>query len=543
MNWGHTSASQIKTYKSCPRKWYRESILGERQPAGPAALRGQAIHAELEKYLEHGTLPDDGTARALARMLPEGGTIPAEQIEKEFLWTPPDWEVPAKGFVDLCLPPNEIIDHKSTASLNYALTEQEARRDPQALIYAGVAFAGALGVSFSNQTLRFRLNYATTRGAIKTRSVYVDLSPEEVLEGLDSIRSNVITQQYDLSTCNEAWDKIKPDYSACDKYGGCPFRQDCQRVVRPQIQEVLTVGNVNSFKEALERRKAQKQSKPISCETPEPIRPQRAELDILGSQYQTANPPDGLPDGATIAPQEHTKQKAPRYEGRTITSLKAPELKDAVRAVAKELTESQRSQVPNGVEPQGTKSDNQARLIAMLKIINNPQSEKKMASENTATDTQSIFWSIADTTAQEQKNTNLSTPAATSLHIPPAPVPPPQPSTAPAQETEETNRGYPPSWDTPKETYVLVDAHCTGAVELELCMRELIEEIENRYEMPISVIKYNEGWKELAALISSRGWFHCHLPEMVRIDSSSPLWVNCSHAIVPLASRVIRGTR
>lgn len=537
MSWGHTSASQIKTFRSCPRKWYRESVLGERQPAGPAALRGQAIHAELEDYLEHGTTPKDGTAQALTRMLPEGGTIPAEQIEVGFLWTPPEWKAPAKGFVDLCLPPNEIIDHKSTASLNYALTEQQARRDPQALIYAGVALAGGLGLSFNEGMIRFRLNYATTRGALKTRSVHVDLSPAEVLDGLDDIGERVVNRQAELSLCGEEWAKIEPDYSACDAFGGCPFRHDCQKLARPVVKEVLTVGNVNSFKEALMRRKAQKEAAPLPSPPPEIKPPQNAfnELDETGAQYERANPPDGLPDGAPLPEKSRPKKRPPRYEGRAISSLKAQELRDAVIAVAAALTEAQRLSVPNGSEPQGTKADNQARLIAMLEIKNNPQSEKAMSQEN-------LFWSIAEEATTEPP----PNPPAREV-APPAPVAPPIPTEEPApsgpQSESPEDEPAPSKWDALRERFLLVDAHCTGAEELEACLRGLIQEIEGRYNMPISVIKYAEGWKELAGLIGLRGWGGCGLPPMVRVDSSSPLWINCSHVMIPLADRVIRGTR
>ena len=278
MSWGHASASQIKTFKSCPRKWFRESILGERPPAGPAALRGQKIHAELEDFLEHGIEPKDGTAQALAKMVPSSGLVPANQIEVGFLWTPSSWGVPAKGFVDLCLPPYEIIDHKSTASLYYALTEEQARRDPQALIYAGAAFAGVLGHSFDSERIRFRLNYGTTRGAVKTGSVFVDLSREEVEEGLKDL-GQTVKQMATLSDF-EKWQEIGPNYGACEKFGGCPFAKDCQRDARPQIKEVLTVGNVDDFKKALQRRKEKNKA--------------RLELPIIEDQKECSSSIDSL---------------------------------------------------------------------------------------------------------------------------------------------------------------------------------------------------------------------------------------------------------
>jgi len=572
MKWHHTSASQIKTFRSCHRKWYRESVLGEKRPAGPAALRGQAIHAELEEYLEKGTMPKDGTAQALTRMLPKGGTIPAERIEVGFLWIPPDWRAPAKGFVDLCLPPNEIIDHKSTASLSYALTEEQARRDPQALIYAGVAMSGGLGLDFEGEYVRFRLNYATTRGAVKTRSVYVDLTPEEIVEGLDEIGSNVVDPQLSLSKSGVQWSEVQPNYASCDAFGGCPFRHDCQRVVKPQVKEVLSLGDANNFKATLERRKARQEISIDSVVNQDRLQPTQDIFDLSGSQYERANPPDGLPDGAPLPEKVQTKKQTFRYEGKAVSSFKAAELREAIIKISSQLTEAQKQSVPNGATPNGTKSENQSRLIAMLKIKNNPQSEKNMTSQKTqeAQKTQeSLFWSIT-----EESETATTSPSFEPLddahRAPLAPLEPPPPTEKPPiyssedlqneppppikQEQSETTPTpaakeeietfpFPPAWQNIKTKMVLVDAHCSGAVELERCLSGLIQEIENNYDMPLSVIQYNDGWKELAGHISRRGWFESGLEEIVRISSSSPLWTHCSHVIIPLADRVIYGTR
>ena len=104
--WRATSASQIKTFKSCKRKWFRESVLGERQPPSKGALRGQAIHKELENYLLHGTPCQDGTALALCDLLPEGGSQTPFNVEVEFNWTPEGFPVPIRGFIDLALDEN-----------------------------------------------------------------------------------------------------------------------------------------------------------------------------------------------------------------------------------------------------------------------------------------------------------------------------------------------------------------------------------------------------------------------------------------------------
>jgi hypothetical protein len=450
----------------------------------------------------------------------------------------------------LCLPPNEIIDHKSTASLNYALTEEQARRDPQALIYAGVAMSGGLGLDFEGGIIRFRLNYATTKGAVKTRSIYVDLPPEEIVEGLDKIGSSVITPQLALSQSGEKWEGVEPNYSACDAFGGCPFRQDCQKSARPKVKEILTVGSSDNFKKALERRKAQKKSTqpPVSHTIQRPSLPTSHTLDSEGAQYRNANPPDGLPDGAPLPQRAQYKKKPPRYKGKSIGSLKAQELKDAIQETSLELTEAQRQSVPDGAAPKGTKADNKTRLITMLEIKNNPQREN-VRSPMTTPNENNLFWSITTQTEPIEPVEVVKTEPVEPVEVvktEPVEVVKTEPvevvKTEPVEVTD-TEQNYPPEWDIYTLKFVLVDAHTKGAEEIALCLNGLIQEIENKYELPISVIKYNEGWKELAGYIAARGWQGCGLPNIIRVDSASPLWTHCAHVIIPLADHVIRGTR
>ena len=194
-DWARTSASQIKTFVSCPRKWWRESVAGERPPPSRAALRGQKIHAELERYLGEGEPVQDGTAHALTHLLPPAGTVSTDQIEVEFLFTPDGWPCPIKGFVDVAFPAhNLIIDHKTTSNLKWALTERAARRDPQVIAYIAAAQAGLLG-SFDTGEVEFRLQYATTQGAVKTQIVSISMGPEEIAREIDRLKT-IVQSQY-----------------------------------------------------------------------------------------------------------------------------------------------------------------------------------------------------------------------------------------------------------------------------------------------------------------------------------------------------------
>jgi RecB family exonuclease len=55
------SASQVSTFRTCKRQWWFQSIMGLPTPQRASAKLGEAVHLQLEKYLEDGTLPDEST--------------------------------------------------------------------------------------------------------------------------------------------------------------------------------------------------------------------------------------------------------------------------------------------------------------------------------------------------------------------------------------------------------------------------------------------------------------------------------------------------
>jgi hypothetical protein len=87
---------------------------------------------------------------------------------------------------------------------------------------------------------------------------------------------------------------------------------------------------------------------------------------------------------------------------------------------------------------------------------------------------------------------------------------------------------------------LLIDAHCTGAVELEQALYPLIQEIEQRAKQPIGLIEYGKGWQMLSALINEQGWTY---GPIARIDSQSLIYKNCSYILNNICSLCIRSTR
>jgi len=244
--WASTSPSQLSAFKLCARKWWRESVNGERRPSGPAAERGSLIHAQLEAYLERGgagALPEHGTARAMVRALPPAASIPREQIEVDFSFTPAGWPVPVRGRVDLIeLAAGggyaRITDHKTAINIDASQKgEYELRADPQALLYSHAALVGALGdLGPLGEPLTFRLVYGETGAPYRVAVSSVTWGAADLVEGVEALGEAARAQS--VLAAAPAWGEVAPNYSACDRFGGCPFLRDCRSAVVAPVVEV-----------------------------------------------------------------------------------------------------------------------------------------------------------------------------------------------------------------------------------------------------------------------------------------------------------------
>lgn len=144
------SASQVDTFRQCPRKWFLHYVAGVKSPPGASQEFGTKIHAEIEGYLITGNFPgQDAAARTCAQAalknLPKPG--PDLLVEQEFVLplgtTAPGGEPQTMGgFVDLAhgraLGEGKFVirDHKTTKDYVWNKTEAELRHNTQAVTYA-----------------------------------------------------------------------------------------------------------------------------------------------------------------------------------------------------------------------------------------------------------------------------------------------------------------------------------------------------------------------------------------------------------------------
>lgn len=175
------SASQINAYVQCPRRWFHESVLGQRQPPTPAMLRGTKLHSILEDYLKHGTWatqPADLVALAKKGLpyLPPPG---AATIEGKF--TTDFYGITYTGFIDLHHRRDGVLtlqDHKTSSNPErYGLrSHADYLSDPQAVLYARFLLSTHPG----DAGIRVGWVYYATKGAPRASTSVAYLSRAEV---------------------------------------------------------------------------------------------------------------------------------------------------------------------------------------------------------------------------------------------------------------------------------------------------------------------------------------------------------------------------
>lgn len=227
----HLSASQIKTYRDCARKWYFERTSNVERTVTPAIDRGKRIHTILENVLLAGAvdgLEDEPLLTKLEwlpALIAERGAVARDCIECEVRLE--QFALPILGFIDLVLVHEsgariEIVDHKTTSDWKYALTVDDLAVDPQAIIYC---YAMTLRYPDA-QTFTFTHHVINTRRAQTERLCSVHFARHEVEAFADILSTELANMQatFTIGLANA----VPGAYNdACHKYGGCPFREAC----------------------------------------------------------------------------------------------------------------------------------------------------------------------------------------------------------------------------------------------------------------------------------------------------------------------------
>lgn len=241
----HVSATSIRLFQNCQRRWYERYILGKKEESTVAMKRGNEVHRQLEEYLQKGTLPDDTVEGQIAvaglQYLPSPD--PNHQVEQSLDDYPvPNVAIRFKGFIDLLSYENgvlEVLDHKTTSNFRYALSGEQLKQDTQMVIYARHVLE-----HYDVDEITLTHVVYLTKPPYQSQKTSIVVSRDHIYQVFDEIHEIV---QDMVSAKEKQVGEMEKNKSHCFSYGKrCPYFKECQisantiRVSQKQI-DILNV--------------------------------------------------------------------------------------------------------------------------------------------------------------------------------------------------------------------------------------------------------------------------------------------------------------
>jgi len=238
------SVSQIKNFRLCPTKWYISSVLKIREPEKPATELGKKFHDAAEAYLAGEYLENkepkiqtmlDNAKPFLDSYL--GDDYTSLEIEKEIRGELCEG-IDYLGYIDIWNPITKEVTDLKTGNPDYFLTEYQLPNDLQLNIYAHDRFmADEESLDPSEYTLTHIQSSSKTPHKCSKISAPVSNSKihkiwaeaQETAKDMKSVVDNV--KDLDWEVMDKALARNK---GACNKYGGCPYKEICWQGVDPE---------------------------------------------------------------------------------------------------------------------------------------------------------------------------------------------------------------------------------------------------------------------------------------------------------------------
>ncbi len=232
----HVSASSIKEYLLCQRKWAWRKIGGIEVAPHPSAALGTEGHRMLEAYFKQGT-PIDGTTtigQACLHSLPylptPGVAVPEEEFS--FSYEGIAWN----GYIDLQLR-GMVIDHKFTGDFKWALTEATLPKDIAATLYATWQF---LKYDHLDEVTLYWVYNHTKRRA--TKPVTGKITRAQAASQLAELVPVAKEMTRHLQVAKDPL-VLSPSIEACEAYGGCPHRSRCNLGQVERLGSIMSQGS------------------------------------------------------------------------------------------------------------------------------------------------------------------------------------------------------------------------------------------------------------------------------------------------------------
>lgn len=225
------SASQIKDWMACKRKWHFQKVIGLKQPDSIYANRGTAGHKQCEDYYLHGTPP---THKSILKAMEDGLLPPRTEphLAEHWMDSPPlkAANVAFRGKIDLTVFGDvrkiRIVDFKFVGSLNYCKTEDDLREDVQMISYA--KYASTRWPECGNFELT-HLYLGVNEDKPAVNLVSVEVTREEVEACFDRRIVSCVEQMKETAKVLDtfALPPANHPFEPCRAYGDCPFLARC----------------------------------------------------------------------------------------------------------------------------------------------------------------------------------------------------------------------------------------------------------------------------------------------------------------------------
>lgn len=229
------SPTQISAFAACPRKWYFGWVLKQRAPQTDSQRNGSTVHKALEDFMQDKTdlaalrKRRDQGERFLASAIHaiEDGKVPvlpAGALIEERTRALELSGVKGNGLIDLVLPPVDgkpyVRDWKTCKTFRFIQTEDSLRHDTQAVFYAGEIVAR--GIAAPNGVL-FEHFYLSTTSA-EYRPIQTTLGKAFLEQKLLDLTGTVDKMKH---TSGLTLAQVPKDTTACGAFGGCPHMTIC----------------------------------------------------------------------------------------------------------------------------------------------------------------------------------------------------------------------------------------------------------------------------------------------------------------------------
>ena len=304
----------MNTYEDCKRKWAWAKLDGLDGGTNRYAAYGTRVHKIIQQWFSDRVpppnTPEGKTARKIIAHLPPPQT-PGILIEREMDLVLGG--VPFKGFVDFSIFEGRerpfVSDHKSCGSFTFALTPDTMPDDVQVSNYSYEAM-----LRTNSNEVDVQWTYGTRDGK-RSLPIVRTITYDDIKPRLEKTAQTAEEMRMIFEAAPPAIE-VPYDASACEKYGGCPFKDNCNLTAREGFRSIMAQSKEQS--KFLDKLKKKQRGNGAEPQTHPPAAAEEKKLEVVPpvpTNSGTVNPPSApatAPANPEGEPPKEKKKKAGR---------------------------------------------------------------------------------------------------------------------------------------------------------------------------------------------------------------------------------------